>query len=57
MTRMSKQNERRMQSPRKHRKPSAKTGPLKDNLPKGFKENSNALQGDLAKSAFIPKFK
>lgn len=57
MTRMSKQNERRMQSPRKHRKPSVKTGPLKDNLPKGFKENSNALQGDLAKSAFIPKFK
>lgn len=42
MTRMSKQGERRNRSPRKHKKPSAKTGPLKDNLPKGFKEHDNA---------------
>ena len=57
MTRISKQNERRMQSPRKARKPSQKTGTLKDNLPKGFKENSNALQGEIAEKAFIPKLK
>ena len=58
MTRMSKKSERRMQSPRKHRKPSiSKTGKLKDNLPLGFKENSNALQGELAKTVFIAKVK
>lgn len=55
MTRMSKQGERRNRSPRKHRAPSEKTGPKKDNLPKGFKEHANALEGDLAKQAYIPK--
>lgn len=57
MVRISKQAERRNRFPRKHRAPSAKTGPLKDNLSKGFKEHSNALEGDLAKMVFIPKIK
>jgi hypothetical protein len=55
MTRTSKQEERRNRSPRRPRKPAAKTGPLKDNLPKGFKEHENALTGAQAKDAFIPK--
>jgi len=57
MVRISKQSERRNRSPRKHRAPSEKTGPLKDNLPKGFKEHANALGGDTAAKAFIPKIK
>lgn len=57
MTRMSKQGERRARFPRKHRAPSAKTGPLKDNIPNGFKEHVNAVSGDLAKMVFIPKIK
>lgn len=57
MVRISKQSERRNQSPHKHRAPSPKTGPLTDNLPLGFKEHPNALQGDLSATAFIPKIK
>lgn len=57
MVRISKQSERRSQSPRKHRKPFSKTGALQDNLPKGFKEHSNALEGGLEKTAFIPKIR
>ena len=57
MTRTSKQEERRAVSPRKHKKPSIKTGPLKDNLPKGYKEHSNALEGDTAVNAFIPQIR
>lgn len=57
MVRISKQSERRNTSPRKHRKPSVKTGALQDNLPKGFKEHSNALDGGLEKLAFIPKIR
>ncbi|MFI0435608.1 MAG: hypothetical protein ACH350_07795 [Parachlamydiaceae bacterium] len=57
MVRISKQAERRNRFPRKHRAPSAKTGPLKDNLQNGFKEHFNALEGDLAKLVFIPKIK
>lgn len=44
-------------SPRKCRAPSAKTGPKKDNLHKGFKEHQNAIAGELAGKAFIPKIK
>ena len=55
MTRMSKKGERRAVSPRKHKAPQPKTGPKKDNLPMGFKEHANALEGDLAKTFFIPK--
>jgi hypothetical protein len=57
MVRISKQAERRSKSPRKHRKPSEKTGALKDNLTNGFKEHPNALEGDMAASTFIPKIK
>lgn len=55
MTRISKQGEKRNRSPRKRRGPAAKTGPRKDNLPQGFKVHANAIQGDTAKLAFIPK--
>lgn len=57
MVRISKQAERRNQSPRKNRAPSKKTGSLKDNLAGGFKLHENALSGDAARSAFIPKIK
>lgn len=57
MVRISKQSEKRNRSPRKHRAPAAKTGALKDNLPKGFKEHANALNGDVGAMAFIPKIK
>lgn len=57
MVRISKQSERRSQSPRKNRKPSAKTGPLKDQLKEGFKPHENAITGDAAALAFIPKIK
>ncbi len=57
MVRISKQAEKRSRFPRKTRAPSAKTGPLKDHLPKGFKEHPNAVSGDLAAAVFIPKIK
>lgn len=57
MVRISKQKERRNRSPRKHRAPAEKTGPREDNLPAGFKEHKNALEGELATSVFIPKIK
>ncbi len=57
MVRIAKQAERRAQSPRKHRAPAKKTGALKDNLAKGYKEHANALEGDLAALAFIPKIR
>lgn len=57
MTRMSKKSERRGLSPRKHKAPSPKTGPLKDNLPKGYKEHENAVEGDAGKAFFVPKIK
>jgi hypothetical protein len=57
MVRISKQAERRSRFPRKHRAPSAKTGALTDNLAKGYKEHTNALEGDVAKMVFIPKIK
>lgn len=57
MVRISKQSERRNQSPRKYKAPSVKTGPLKENLPNGFKAHDNALSGELSAKAFIPKIK
>lgn len=57
MVRISKQTERRNQSPRKARSPSVKSGPVKDNLTSGFKPHENALTGDTATFAFIPKIK
>lgn len=55
MVRISKQSQRRAQSPRKTKKPVAKTGPLKDAIP--FKECANAVEGDIAQKAFIPKIR
>jgi hypothetical protein len=57
MVRISKQNERRAQSPHRPRRSKAKTGPLKDNLPLGFKNHENALEGQNGAMAFIPKIK
>lgn len=55
MTRMSKKGERRHRSPRKrHYNAAEKTGPKKDNLPKGYREHTNNIteQGDVL--TFIP---
>lgn len=55
MVRISKQAERRQRFPRRCRPPSTKTGPLKDNLPEGYKTHKNAVEGEASKSYFIPK--
>lgn len=57
MVRISKQAERRAQSHRRPSPPSVKTGSKKDNLPKGFKEHPNAIEGAAAQLSFIPKIK
>ena len=57
MTRQSKQSERRAVSPYKRQNPRKKTGPIKDNLANGYKAHANAIDGDFAKSAFVPKIK
>lgn len=58
MVRTSKQSDERARSPRKRGAPSIKkTGSVPDNLPLGFKEQKNAIEGDLATTAFIPKIK
>jgi hypothetical protein len=57
VVRQSKQGERRSVSPRRCRAPSPKTGRKEDNLPEGFKVHENAIDGVLAKQAFIPKIK
>lgn len=57
MVRISKQSERRARSPRRCRAPSEKTGPQKDNLSLGYKERPNALDGEIAQYAYIPKIK
>jgi hypothetical protein len=57
MTRMSKKSERRMISPRRTRAPQPKTGPKKENLPGGFKKHENAIEGDMAKTTFVPRIK
>jgi len=54
MVRMSKQGERRAQNPHKTKYPSKKTGSLKDNLPKGYKEHTNA---SLVAKTYIPNIK
>ena len=55
MTRVGKKAERRAISPRKHKKPSPKTGPKQDNLPLGYKPHENSFSGEG--SVFIPKIK
>lgn len=57
MVRISKQAERRSRSPRRSKDPSIKTGPKQDNFAKGFKEHDNAVEGDLASKAYIPKIR
>jgi hypothetical protein len=57
MVRISKQSERRRQSPRRPRVGSQKTGAKKDNLEKNFKVHPNALEGEFAQLAYIPKIK
>ena len=57
MVRMSKQGERRAKYPRKTKNPSPKTGAKKNNLLHGFNAHENALTGDFATKAFIPKIK
>lgn len=53
MVRRSKQEERRSKSPKRRRAPAPKTGPLKDNLPHGYKAHENSLE--MGTGAFIPK--
>ncbi len=55
MTRVGKQEERRNKSPRRPRREGPKTGPKKDNLPKGFKEHANVADSTL--KCFISKVK
>ncbi len=55
MTRISKQEERRHQNPKKRKIVlSKKTGMKKDKLENGYKEHVNALNSQYA---FIPKVK
>ncbi|MEM8628471.1 MAG: hypothetical protein AAGF04_00100 [Chlamydiota bacterium] len=57
MTRLSKQKERRAQSPRKRKIClNVKTGPKKDALDLGFKEHINGISQSGA-AAFIPRIK
>lgn len=56
MVRISKQSEKRGMSPRKTRSfIGRKTGPKSDVLSKGYREHPNALSGEFAGKAFIPK--
>jgi len=57
MVRLSKQERRRQVSHKRPKAPAQKTGPLKDTLPAGYKPHVNAVEGELAKSVFIPKIK
>lgn len=52
MTRQSKQGERRARCPKKNKFPAQKTGPKKDNLPKGYKAHTSSLS---SQTAYIPK--
>ena len=54
MVRISKQSERRSRSPHKPKPPVEKTGPRKE---KKQKPHINALEGEMAAKAFIPKIK
>ncbi len=57
MVRLSKVARMRAVSKKRPSKPSAKTGPLKSTLAKGYKEHANALTGEMASQAFIAKVK
>jgi hypothetical protein len=55
MTRMSKPARRRAVSPRRRQAPAEKTGTKKNDLPLGYKEHANAVEGKLASQIFIRK--
>jgi hypothetical protein len=57
MVRISKQAERRSVSRRRPAPPAKKTGAKKDALAQGFKPHANAIEGNFAALAFIPKIK
>lgn len=59
MVRISKQNERRAQCPRKRRpKPANNHSSAPTEKPaQAFKSHANALSGESATQAFIPKIK
>lgn len=57
MVRLSKVTRMRSVSKKRPSKPTAKTGPLKSTLAKGFKEHQNALTGEHATRAFISRIK
>lgn len=57
MVRVSKQQERRMTSPRRPSLKKTKTGPKVDLLEKGFKQHSNAIKGAESQLVFIPKIR
>jgi len=56
MVRISKKD-RLKRCPRKPTFGSIKTGPLKDTLPKGYKEHENAFKGKSEQTLFIAKMK
>lgn len=53
MVRISKQQERRSRFPRRPKISGGKTGARKEE--NGFRKHPNALDGELAKTVFIPK--
>jgi hypothetical protein len=55
MVRLSRNTKIRAKSPKRRRAPAVKTGPLKDNLPEGFKLHANALADQ--QTTFISKIK
>ena len=57
MVRVPKKLREQGKSFRKHRLPSSKTGSKQDQLPLGYKSHENAISGDVAAQAFIPKIK
>ncbi|PCI78749.1 hypothetical protein COB21_00175 [Candidatus Aerophobetes bacterium] len=54
MVRISKKD-RKKHCPRKPKIGSIKTGPKKDNLPKGFKEHGNIYVAKTTYPTFVPK--
>jgi hypothetical protein len=57
MVRIPKKLREQGKSFRKHRPPSPKTGSKQDQLSLGYKSHKNAIDGEHATQAFIPKIK
>lgn len=53
MVRISKKNRDRSVSPRRPQPEQKKTGAVRDNLPKGYKEHENALEGEKQAGCFV----